>query len=75
MNSNTQVIKFKIKTEKTIMKFITESEWNEYRSIQKGGLYNMFDPKAREHTTLNKEQWFFIIKNYGMLKKEYEGGK
>jgi len=43
---------------------ITEEQFKEYLSVQEDGLYNVFDPKAREMTSLNKKQWLNIISNY-----------
>lgn len=43
---------------------ITEEQFREYLSVQEDGLYNVFDPKAREMTSLNKKQWLNIISNY-----------
>tara|TARA_R110001592_G_scaffold142857_6_gene365224 strand:- start:470 stop:640 length:171 start_codon:yes stop_codon:yes gene_type:complete len=43
---------------------ITEKQYKEYIDVQKGGLYNMFDARARMMTSLNKEQWMNIITNY-----------
>lgn len=43
---------------------VSRSEWQEYRQIQSEGSFNMLDPRARECTSLNREQWFHIIKNY-----------
>ena len=51
---------------------ITKEQWNEYRYIQKGGMYNMFDPSARAMTDLTKQEWTYIIKNYTQLKNKYE---
>lgn len=50
---------------------ITREQFMEYEGIRQGGLYNMFDPRAREHTTLTKEQWLGIIKQYSDLSNKY----
>ena len=52
---------------------ITEEQWDEYRCIQDSGAYNMFDPNAREATSLSKPEWIHIMKNYEELHKKYEG--
>ena len=39
------------------------------------GLYNMFDPRAMENTSLNKTEWIEIMKNYDELLNKYEGSK
>ena len=54
---------------------ITEEQWEEYRDIQMSGLYNMFDPNAREATSLSKSQWIYIMGNYEKLEEKYEGDK
>ena len=52
---------------------ITEEQWEEFRDIQMSGLYNMFEPNAREATSLSKPEWIHIMKNYEELHKKYEG--
>ena len=51
---------------------ITIEEFNEFEEVRQNGLYNMFDPKARELTDLSKEQWMIIIKDYDKLNKAWE---
>lgn len=43
---------------------VSKSEWQEYRQVQTMGLFNMLDPQAMRMTSLNREQWFHIVKNY-----------
>ena len=52
---------------------ITKKEFKEYLRVQKVGLYNMFDPKARDMTSLSKAQWTNIITNYSTYHEK--GGK
>jgi len=52
---------------------VTKEEFAEYRDIQDSGMFNMFTPQAREMTTLSKDKWIQILKNYTELKEEYEG--
>ena len=52
---------------------ITKEQWDEYRDVQDSGLYNMFDPNAREMTGLSKQEWIHIMKNYSELKTKHEG--
>ena len=33
---------------------ITKEQFKEYLDVQESGLYNMFDPRAREMTSLSK---------------------
>ena len=51
---------------------ITKEKWNEYVTVQKSGAFNMFDPRAREMTSLTKEEWIYIISNYGKLNEKYK---
>lgn len=46
------------------MLIITEEQFKEYLYVQQDSLYNMFDPRARKMTSLNKKQWMNIITNY-----------
>ena len=52
---------------------VSKDEWNEYKAIQMDGEFNMFDPRAREMSTLNQSQWLYIISNYDELSLIYEG--
>ena len=52
---------------------VSKEEWNEYVDIQESGMFNMFDPRAREMSTLNQSQWLYIISNYDELSLIYEG--
>ena len=54
---------------------MTESKFSEYRDVQDSGMFNMFDPRAREATTLSRSEWIYILKNYSELKEKYEGGE
>ena len=45
---------------------ITKKQFKEYLRVQKVGLYNMFDPKARNLTSLDKKQWTSIMTNYSI---------
>ena len=50
---------------------ITIEEFNEFEEVRQNGLYNMFDPKARELTDLSKEQWVAIMRDYSKLKEAW----
>ena len=50
---------------------MTEAKWNEYVAVQRSGAFNMFDPRAREMTSLTKDEWIYIISNYGDLADKY----
>ena len=53
-------------------KEISKKEFEKYRYVQDSGLYNMLDPRARNMTTLSREQWISIMRNYDELKTKYE---
>lgn len=53
---------------------VTMEEWIQYRAIQDSGMFNMFDPQAREMTNISRDKWIKIIKNYSELKEKFEGG-
>ena len=46
---------------------ITKEDFLEYKEVQESGEFNMFDPRAREMTSLSKDQWVRIIKEYKKL--------
>jgi len=54
---------------------MTKGKFSEYRDVQDSGAYNMYDPRAREMTTLSRDEWIYILKNYSELKEQYEGGE
>jgi len=54
------------------MTTITKKQYEEYLQVQQEGLYNMFDTRARQMTSLTKEQWIYIMSNYGKLEKKYK---
>jgi hypothetical protein len=53
-------------TKKQISLFIS------YEMVRSSGIYNMFDPRAREATALTKEEYVFVMDNYSELKEAYE---
>lgn len=46
---------------------ITKEKFDEYKTVQKSGMFNMFDPKAREMTSLTKDEWVTIMQDYEKL--------
>ena len=50
---------------------ITESDFKEYVRVQKSGHFNMFDPRARQMTTLSREQWVKCISDYDKFHKAW----
>ena len=57
------------------MKDITRVEWEAYREVQKGGLYNMLSPDAVRLSGLDENTYFEIVKNYDTYYEKFEGGK
>ena len=66
---------FKIKPLKKMRKNmaidITKEKFDEYVTVQKSGMFNMFDPRAREMTTLTKDEWTTIMQEYDKLDKAW----
>ena len=52
---------------------ITAEEFHEYLAVQDSGMFNMFNPRAREMTSLSKKKWLHIISNYDELSDKYKG--
>ena len=50
---------------------ITKEMFEEYKDIQASGEYNMLSPQAREMSSMDKRQWYAIIKNYDELERKY----
>ena len=50
---------------------ITENMFNQFLKVQRGGQYNMFDPRARKLTSLGRDEWIEITKNYERYHNEY----
>ena len=46
---------------------ITKEKFDEYVTVQRSGMFNMFDPQARAMTTLTKEEWTTIMQEYKKL--------
>tara|TARA_R100000231_G_C5323173_1_gene164019 strand:+ start:661 stop:966 length:306 start_codon:yes stop_codon:yes gene_type:complete len=43
---------------------VTKEDFLQYKRVQESGEFNMFDPSARMMTTLSKEQWVTIMRDY-----------
>lgn len=54
-----------------IINEITREMFEEYKDIQASGEYNMLSPQARDMSSMDKRQWYAIIKNYDELEKKY----
>ena len=55
----------------SVINEITREMFEEYKDIQASGEYNMLSPQAREMSSMDKRQWFAIIKNYNELNIKY----
>ena len=62
-----QIPKLKTLRRKSMSIDITKSKFDEYKTVQKSGMFNMFDPKAREMTSLTKDEWTTIMREYNKL--------
>ena len=54
-----------------IINEITKEMFEEYKDIQTSGEYNMLSPQARNMSSMDKRQWYAIIKNYDELERKY----
>ena len=46
--------------------------FKKYFGVQMGGRYNMFDPRARAATGMDKDEYIFVMENYSALKEASE---
>lgn len=53
--------------DKTMATKITKKKFLEFERVRQEGLYNMFDPKAREKTNLTTKEWLIIMQDYKKL--------
>ena len=51
---------------------VTNDQFKQFEDVRNGGLFNMFDPQARDLTNLTKDEWIEIMNNYDLLKKRYK---
>ena len=51
---------------------LTRKDFRAFAEVRKSGLYNMFDPRAREMTHLSREQWVAIMEQYSELENKYK---
>jgi hypothetical protein len=42
--------------------------WERYERIRQSGVFNMFDPRARDCTTMSVSEWVFCIEHYEGLR-------
>ena len=43
--------------------------FKKYVRVQMGGRYNMFDPRARAATGMDKAEYILVMENYSALKE------
>lgn len=43
-----------------------------YERVRQGGRFNMFDPRARQLTGLDREEYLYVLENYSSLKAAVE---
>lgn len=51
---------------------ISKEQFIEYLNVQRTGLFNMLDERARHLTSLSKEEYLYIIVNYNYLCNVYD---
>lgn len=44
--------------------------WRDYEEVRLGGVYNMYDPRARFATGLSSKEYSFVMDNYSELKEQ-----
>ena len=47
-------------------------DFKKYERVRAGGRFNMFDPRARAATGLDRDRYTFVMKNYCELKAVVE---
>jgi len=52
---------------------VSKEKWIEFKEMQMSGMFNMFDPQAREGTSLTLTEWLYVMENYDELSLIYEG--
>ncbi len=51
---------------------ISIEQFEKYLKVQSKGLYNMFDPRARQASGLSESIYNYIIEHYDELASKYE---
>ena len=46
------------------------NNWKEFENVRELGLFNMYDRRAMECTSLEKDEWLFCMSNYAQLKAQ-----
>ena len=63
----------KFKNKGDVMKPITKSDWEAYRTVQDSGLYNMMSPDAIRASGLDIDTYRAIQSDYDNLYEKFEG--
>ena len=50
---------------------VTKGQFLIYKAVQESGMFNMFDPRARELTGLDKGTYLTILEKYNELEDKY----
>jgi hypothetical protein len=48
------------------------ADWKRYEKVRASGKYNMFDPRARDKTNLDRDEYLFVMKHYAELREAVE---
>jgi hypothetical protein len=51
------------------------ADWVKYEEVRKSGKYSMFDIQAQASARLDKDSYFFVMKNFSALSKAVEEKK
>ena len=54
------------------MEQITKEDFDAYEAVRLSGRFNMFDPRARELSGLDRVTYLGVIKNYTELAKKWK---
>ena len=57
--------------ETTIELLATKDEFRKFIEVRDSGEFNMFSPEARQQTSISKEKWVDMLKNYDTYKETY----
>lgn len=59
---------------KATRKFLdsVHEDWRSYETVRQSGRWNMYDPRAREASGLDREEYLFVLKNYSEIREEVE---
>lgn len=52
---------------------VSKEDFMAYEGIRESGMYNMFDPRARDMAGLDRKVWATIIHHYDELCELYPG--